>query len=154
MCGNYKLMIPWMVEGLRNLAKHHVMFGYTSYVWSVLCFSYMFLHAASSDATARLWSVSTGEDMRVYQGHHKATVCCALHDGADTPSWIEASSLIDGLSSIVFFPSLVFSLIVMSTVMFELTDGIQTLYVCTVTYLCCFSSFIISFSLPECIFSS
>lgn len=39
--------------------------------------------SASSDATARLWSMSTGEAIRVYQGHHKATVCCALHDGAE-----------------------------------------------------------------------
>lgn len=115
--------------------------GCTSYVIWV---SYMFLYAASSDATARLWSVSTGEDMRVYQGHHKATVCCALHDGADTPSWIE-DSLIDGLSSVVFFSLLAFSFIVMSTVMFVLTIVTQTLYVCTVTYLCCFSSFIVSF---------
>ncbi|GMN54801.1 hypothetical protein TIFTF001_023923 [Ficus carica] len=41
---------------------------------------------SSSDATARLWSVSTGDDIRVYQGHHKATVCCALHDGAEPAS--------------------------------------------------------------------
>jgi len=39
--------------------------------------------AASSDTTARLWSMSTGEDIKVYQGHHKATICCALHDGAE-----------------------------------------------------------------------
>lgn len=41
------------------------------------------IYAASSDATARLWSMTSGEDIRVYQGHHKATVCCALHDGAE-----------------------------------------------------------------------
>lgn len=43
----------------------------------------IFVIAASSDTTARLWSMSTGEDIRVYQGHHKATICCALHDGAE-----------------------------------------------------------------------
>lgn len=42
--------------------------------------------AASSDTTARLWSMSTGEDIKVYQGHHKATTCCALHDGAEPAS--------------------------------------------------------------------
>ncbi|WVZ60109.1 hypothetical protein U9M48_010172 [Paspalum notatum var. saurae] len=43
-----------------------------------------YLMTASSDTTARLWAVSTGEAIRVYQGHHKATVCCALHDGAES----------------------------------------------------------------------
>ncbi|KAG6485665.1 hypothetical protein ZIOFF_054228 [Zingiber officinale] len=43
------------------------------------------LCAASSDTTARLWSMSTGEIIRVYQGHHKGTICCALHDGAESP---------------------------------------------------------------------
>lgn len=42
--------------------------------------------AASSDTTARLWSTSTGKDIKVYQGHHKATVCCALHDGPEPSS--------------------------------------------------------------------
>lgn len=46
-------------------------------------------HTASSDSTARLWTMATGEAIRVYQGHHKATVCCALHDGSteSSPSW-------------------------------------------------------------------
>jgi WD40 repeat protein len=44
--------------------------------------------AASSDTTARLWTMQTGEAIRVYQGHHKATTCCALHDGAESaPAW-------------------------------------------------------------------
>ena len=55
---------------------------------------------ASSDHTARLWDMSTGETVRQYNGHQKgsdavlrgstvanvsfslAAVCCALHDGA------------------------------------------------------------------------
>ena len=44
------------------------------------------IHVASSDTTARLWSMSTGEDIKTYQGHHKATVCCALNDGAEPSS--------------------------------------------------------------------
>lgn len=42
------------------------------------------LCAASSDATARLWQLASGEAIKVYQGHLKATVCCALHDGNET----------------------------------------------------------------------
>jgi G protein beta subunit-like protein len=30
--------------------------------------------------------MSTGEDIKIYQGHHKATICCALHDGAEPAS--------------------------------------------------------------------
>ncbi|XP_022743088.1 target of rapamycin complex subunit wat1-like [Durio zibethinus] len=41
-----------------------------------------YLITASSDTTAKLWSMSTGEEIKTYQGHHKATVCCSLHDGA------------------------------------------------------------------------
>ena len=61
---------------------------------------------ASSDHTARLWEMASGETVRQYNGHHKGTapsvpgpgfpnpsrlnehlffaaaVCCALHDGA------------------------------------------------------------------------
>lgn len=56
---------------------------------------------ASSDHTARLWEMASGETVRQYNGHHKgkgiandirpivplivcysAAVCCALHDGA------------------------------------------------------------------------
>ncbi|CAK9156928.1 unnamed protein product [Ilex paraguariensis] len=46
-----------------------------------------YLITASSDTTARLWSMSTGEDIRVYEGHPKATVCCALNDGAEPSSY-------------------------------------------------------------------
>lgn len=43
-----------------------------------------FFFSASSDTTARLWSMASGKELKVYQGHHKATTCCALHDGADS----------------------------------------------------------------------
>lgn len=42
--------------------------------------------AASSDETARLWDLSSGETIQVYSGHQKATICCALHDGTEPPS--------------------------------------------------------------------
>ena len=36
--------------------------------------------AASSDHSARLWDLSTGETMRQYTGHSKSIVCIALND--------------------------------------------------------------------------
>ncbi|RLN19963.1 WD repeat-containing protein wat1 [Panicum miliaceum] len=53
-------------------------------IWNVDGFKLERTLVASSDTTARLWTMSTGEAIRVYQGHHKATVCCALHDGAES----------------------------------------------------------------------
>lgn len=41
---------------------------------------------ASSDASAKLWSMTNGEVIQTYQGHHKAVVCCALNDGAEVSS--------------------------------------------------------------------
>jgi G protein beta subunit-like protein len=37
---------------------------------------------ASSDCTARLWDLATGDAIRVYSGHHKAVTACALNDSA------------------------------------------------------------------------
>jgi|TARA_B110000902_G_scaffold256150_1_gene322524 WD40 repeat protein len=41
-----------------------------------------YLVTASSDASARLWDCASGEAIRIYSGHHKAAVCCALNDSA------------------------------------------------------------------------
>ncbi|KAM1109526.1 hypothetical protein ACFX13_009054 [Malus domestica] len=71
----------WNVDGF-TLEKTLV--GHSRWVWDcVFSVDGAYLITASSDTTARLWSMSTGEDIRVYQGHHKATICCALHDGAE-----------------------------------------------------------------------
>lgn len=61
---------------------------------------FIFGLTASSDHTARLWEMASGETVRQYNGHHKgldfrnrvrscmllsplpAAVCVALHDGA------------------------------------------------------------------------
>ncbi|XP_020532986.1 target of rapamycin complex subunit LST8 isoform X3 [Jatropha curcas] len=71
----------WNVDGF-TLEK--TLIGHQRWVWDcVFSVDGAYLITASSDTTARLWSMQTGEDIRVYQGHHKATVCCALHDGAE-----------------------------------------------------------------------
>ena len=41
-----------------------------------------YLVTASSDCTARLWDLNTGEPIKQYAGHHKAAVACALNDSA------------------------------------------------------------------------
>ncbi|KAG6412677.1 hypothetical protein SASPL_125361 [Salvia splendens] len=83
----------WNVDGF-TLEKTLV--GHQRWVWdcvfsvdgAFLITATFFEHlenliAASSDSTARLWSMSTGEEIKVYKGHQKATVCCALHDGTE-----------------------------------------------------------------------
>ncbi|PIA60258.1 hypothetical protein AQUCO_00300043v1 [Aquilegia coerulea] len=72
----------WNVDGF-TLEKTLV--GHTRWVWDcVFSVDGAYLITASSDSTARLWTMASGETIRVYQGHHKATVCCALHDGAES----------------------------------------------------------------------
>lgn len=39
-----------------------------------------YLVTASSDHTAKLWDLASGEAIRNYAGHQKAVVCLALHD--------------------------------------------------------------------------
>ncbi|CAI5986361.1 unnamed protein product [Closterium sp. NIES-64] len=41
--------------------------------------------AASSDGKSRQWKLASGNHVRVYQGHQKAVVCCALNDGTNLP---------------------------------------------------------------------
>ena len=57
--------------------------GHSRWVWDcVFSVDAAYLVTASSDCSARLWDLSTGEAIRMYSGHHKATVCCALNDSA------------------------------------------------------------------------
>lgn len=61
-------------------------------------------HAASSDTTARLWELSTGQAIRIYQGHNKAIVCCALHDGTEPSAvWWSDTTIIQEQSSLLDF---------------------------------------------------
>lgn len=57
--------------------------GHGKWVWdAVFSVDAAYLVTASSDQTARLWDVEKGSDIRVYAGHTKAVVCCALNDNA------------------------------------------------------------------------
>eukprot|EP00898_Chlorokybus_atmophyticus_P001747 jgi/Chlat1/2573/Chrsp175S00149 len=59
------------------------LWSHQRWVWdAVFSVDSVYLVTASSDGTARLWDVTTGEAIRVYSGHHKACVCCALNDSA------------------------------------------------------------------------
>lgn len=67
-----------------GLLHHHTLCtGHQRWVWDcVFSVDAAYLVSASSDCTARLWDLSTGEAIRMYTGHHKACVCCALNDSA------------------------------------------------------------------------
>lgn len=57
--------------------------GHQRWVWDV-AFSAdsAYLVTASSDHVARLWELASGETMRQYNGHHRATICVALNDSS------------------------------------------------------------------------
>lgn len=57
--------------------------GHQRWVWDcVFSVDAAYLVTASSDCSARLWDLSSGDAIRMYSGHHKAAVCCALNDSA------------------------------------------------------------------------
>jgi WD40 repeat protein len=54
----------------QTLSKHK------KWVWdAVFSLDGAYLVSASSDGTARLWDLASGDALRVYSGHHKAVVC-------------------------------------------------------------------------------
>ena len=57
--------------------------GPSRWVWDcVFSVDGAYLVTASSDASARLWDLASGDAIRLYSGHHKALTCCALNDSA------------------------------------------------------------------------
>jgi len=73
----------WSISSSYEFKLEKVLQGHQRWVWDcAFSADSAYLVTASSDHTARLWEMSSGETVRQYNGHHKAAVCCALHDGA------------------------------------------------------------------------
>ena len=70
----------WNLDGF---TLDRTLTGHQRWVWdAVFSVDAAYLVTASSDCTARLWDLSTGDAIRLYYGHHKACVTCALNDSA------------------------------------------------------------------------
>ncbi|KAJ7093241.1 WD40 repeat-like protein [Mycena epipterygia] len=73
----------WSISQNYEFKQEKVLVGHQRWVWDcAFSADSAYLVTASSDHTARLWEMASGETVRQYNGHHKAAVCCALHDGA------------------------------------------------------------------------
>ncbi|KAI3973039.1 hypothetical protein MKX01_019697 [Papaver californicum] len=78
---SYDIVKIWNVD---DFSLDRALVGHKRWVWDcVFSVEGAYLITASSDTTSRLWGVGTGESIQVYQGHHKAVVCCALYDEAE-----------------------------------------------------------------------
>ncbi|KAI0314265.1 WD40 repeat-like protein [Amylostereum chailletii] len=73
----------WSISPNYEFKMEKLLQGHQRWVWDcAFSADSAYLVTASSDHTARLWEMTSGETVRQYNGHHKAAVCCALHDGA------------------------------------------------------------------------
>ena len=73
----------WRLKRLMLTRYPGVGAGHSRWVWDcVFSVDAAYLVSASSDCTAKLWDLASGEAIRTYNGHHKAIVCCALNDSA------------------------------------------------------------------------
>ncbi|EAU84105.2 hypothetical protein CC1G_06967 [Coprinopsis cinerea okayama7 len=73
----------WSISPTYEFKLERILVGHQRWVWDcAFSADSAYLVTASSDHTARLWEMASGETVRQYNGHHKAAVCCALHDGA------------------------------------------------------------------------
>lgn len=60
-----------------------VLSGHQRWVWDMAYSAdSAYLVSASSDHTARLWELASGQTVRQYSAHHKACVCVALNDSS------------------------------------------------------------------------
>lgn len=91
MCARYfatasadKTVKLWNVKDW-SLAQRLV--GHQKWVWDcVFSADSSYLVSASSDNSARLWELASGEQLRMYNDHHKPVVCVALNDSSVSPS--------------------------------------------------------------------
>ncbi|KAK0429592.1 WD40 repeat-like protein [Armillaria borealis] len=73
----------WSICHNFEFRQEKILTGHQRWVWDcAFSADSAYLVTASSDHSARLWEMASGETVRQYNGHHKAAVCCALHDGA------------------------------------------------------------------------
>ncbi|KAG1869781.1 WD40-repeat-containing domain protein [Suillus tomentosus] len=73
----------WSISQSYEFRQEKVLQGHQRWVWDcAFSADSPCLVTTSSDHTARLWEMASGETVRQYNGHHKAAVCCALHDDA------------------------------------------------------------------------
>ncbi|KAI5122908.1 hypothetical protein M0805_007586 [Coniferiporia weirii] len=73
----------WSIGRNWEFKLEKILTGHQRWVWDcAFSADSAYLVTASSDHIARLWEMASGETVRQYNGHHKAVVCCALHDGA------------------------------------------------------------------------
>jgi G protein beta subunit-like protein len=70
----------WDLTATDNQLKKTLV-GHQRWVWDcAFSADSAYLVTASSDHTSRLWDLATGETIRQYIGHQKATTCVALND--------------------------------------------------------------------------
>jgi len=82
-CSADKTVKIWSISSNYKFREDKVLQGHQRWVWDcAFSADSAYLVTASSDHTARLWEMASGTTVRQYNGHHKAAVCCALHDGA------------------------------------------------------------------------
>ncbi|KII91056.1 hypothetical protein PLICRDRAFT_39658 [Plicaturopsis crispa FD-325 SS-3] len=81
-CSADKTAKIWIITDNYDFRQRQVLRGHERWVWDcAFSADSAYILTASSDRTARLWDVVSGRTVFVYQGHSKAAVCCALHDG-------------------------------------------------------------------------
>ena len=79
----FKWALGYFRQIHHNLFNPNLYIGHQKWVWDcVFSVDGAYLVTASSDCSARLWDLASGEAIRVYSGHHKSVVCCALNDSA------------------------------------------------------------------------